>query len=484
MSRYCRLLHTVVAFGLGLFTVGPAWAVTPQDYATGRNLTINGGAALGVFTLPLDVMTAVKGDLAQVAVFNSQGNVVPYALRVPEAERRTEHSQTLPLFPILESDAPKSAAGATVAVTMQRDGTLARVYVADRQAPQEPERKAIVRYLVDASLVNGSIEELAFVIRPEAGANTDFTWTLELATGNSLDHLTHVTYSGTLAQLTHQGTSLNVGSIKTPGLRERYLSITWGGKSPGVIERVEAVVTGEQAVVVPQSTEVSATRLTLGEPSKPASGNVVTSRFALVYDAQAVLPLRSLELGLREANTLAKVDVYVSSEQPQGAATLGTLVFSGNVYRLSHNGAKFVSAPIALNRSGRYITVTANQAASEAQLGLSAEQAERWPRLTLLYSPTQALFVATGEPPFTLAYGSYQPSQAVSASELLAVNVSLNAEQIERDNVTAGESVVLGSPSAPQEPLPWQRIGLWSVLVVGVGVLVVMTRGLLRRVGS
>jgi hypothetical protein len=483
MSIKRRSFRALISATLALFTVNGALALTPQHYASGRQLTVQDGAALGVYTLPLDVLAAVNGDLAQVAVFNGQGDVVPYAFFVPVGEHRSVHTQSLPLFPIGRSP-DKPGATTTVAVTTQRDGSLARVYVAARNDAtpgafaDEAATNVVGRYLIDASSIKGSIEALSFVVRSRSGDPIDFTWTLDLAAGPSLDHLTDTTYTGTLAKLTHQGTSLEVASIKTPGLAAPYVAITWRDDAPGVIERVDATVTRERVAVVPQTKELAATRIALQEPAR-APINAATSPFVLLYDVQAVLPLETVQLRLNETNTLAQVQVHVSSEQPQGAA-LGALVYSGNVYRLSHDGALVESAPIAVSRSGRYITVTANQTASAAQLGLNADRAEAWPRLVLAYTPTQMVFVASGQAPFTLAYGSYQPSQALPPTELSAIGVSVDAARSKGDNVTAGESRRLGSPTAPREPWPWKSIGLWSVLIAGVVVLVVMTRNLLR----
>src|SRR5690606_1956260 len=118
---------------------------------------------------------------------------------------------------------------------------------------------------------------------------------------------------------------------------------------------------------------------------------------------------------------------------------------------------------VTLSGNQRFITIVPKQPTSETQLGLTSEQPEKWPRLRLTYAATQVLFLASGQPPFTLSFGSYEPSHASSPEQLLAVNVS-NATQLAQDNVTAGDTFVLGSLTAPQEPWPWKRIGLWSVL--------------------
>lgn len=483
MRGRSHLVVWVSALGLGASVAWHAHAATPQDYARGRQLEVPKGAALGVYTLPLDVLVAVQGDLSRTAIFNGRGEVVPFGFRIPEVEVHTVANRDLPLFPVGRSETGKAGAATAVEVTTQEDGTLTRVRVEQGSTAPRERKRTTERYLVDASTFKQPIESLTFTVRPHSGGDADFTWALRIVAGGSLDRLTRATYTGTLAHLNHQGTSLSVATIETPGLDEPYLAITWDGEAPGVIERIEARATTASRVEQARTTELSPSRaIWTGGASAPQ--NVGGGRrFGLVYDIQADLPLRRMQLDLRGSNAFANVDIFLSSKRPRDATQLGSLLFSGNVYRLTNNGATFDSPPVGVNASGRYVTVTARQPASEALLGLNEEAPEKWPRLTVEYAPAQALFVASGEPPFTLAYGSWQASQAQSASEILAVAGSVNAGNLERDNVTSGSEFVLGTPSAPQEPLPWKRIGLWAVLILGVGVLLAMTRGLVRRAG-
>lgn len=462
------------SFGL-VFASTNVQAVTPQDYEKGRHLTVQDGSALGIYTLPLDILAAIDGNLAELAVFNADGNLVTYTVRVPEAMERSTLTQTLPLFPLYVAG-PQQGRAATVEVATQSDGTLARVQVSAQSVPPTSTSR-IHRYLVDASAAKGAIEELSFVIRPHASPDANFTWPVRIAAGNSLDTLSPVAYSGTLARLSHQGTNLNVEALATPGLRERYLAITWDGEAPGEIERVEARVSAKGLGAALQTTYLEAQRVPWEEAAK--LGAVTEPRFALAYDARAVLPLRALQLELPEGNRVALVDVYTKA-QPPSTSDPGVLVFSGAVFRLLHQGGTVAHAPFDVATTARYVTVTTSQAASVAALGLIREQGP-FSRLEVTYAPTQVLFVASGAAPFTLAYGTYQPSHAVSPSELGLLGANLNAPPSARDNVVVGEPFTLGSKVRPPEPWPWKRIGLWSVLLVGLGVLAVMTRGLVRR---
>ena len=78
-----RLLAIVILVGLPSVAAEP---LQPQDFVHGRTLTLTDGAALGAYTLPTEVITAVHGDTSRIAVFNAQGEVVPFAVRLHSAD--------------------------------------------------------------------------------------------------------------------------------------------------------------------------------------------------------------------------------------------------------------------------------------------------------------------------------------------------------------------------------------------------------------
>lgn len=105
------------------------------------------------------------------------------------------------------------------------------------------------------------------------------------------------------------------------------------------------------------------------------------------------------------------------------------------------------------------------------------------PMVELGWLPHELLFVARGEGPFVLAYGSARLVEAKlnnSAPGLLTQFTKDNEETLIKEAVLLPK-VVLGGTDvlAPEPPpLPWRKWMLWGVLVLGVGFVAIMALNL------
>ena len=111
--------------------------------------------------------------------------------------------------------------------------------------------------------------------------------------------------------------------------------------------------------------------------------------------------------------------------------------------------------------------------------------AERIAGLELGYRPARVRFLTQGAGPYTIAFGSrrLEVPPATACDGLLAdVSAKERARLISEGY--AGELRVLGG-DATFKPLPKQTplrlVVLWSVLIVGVGLLIAMALCLLKR---
>ena len=109
---------------------------------------------------------------------------------------------------------------------------------------------------------------------------------------------------------------------------------------------------------------------------------------------------------------------------------------------------------------------------------------DRPPAVELRARAEELAFLAQGEGPWQLYAGGRQASRTVPVARLLEEAVSRlgpawqwpRVQLLDRQEA-AGEAALL----EPPEPLPWQRILLWGILVAGAIVLVTMAARLLRR---
>jgi hypothetical protein len=149
-----------------------------------------------------------------------------------------------------------------------------------------------------------------------------------------------------------------------------------------------------------------------------------------------------------------------------------------SMVRIDVDNTPLTSAPqgvsISMDRHWR-LTVDA----SDSTIGRAV------PQLAVGYRPHDLFFVARGNGPFTLAFGS-------AAVKPLKVNVAAlfdgigrhRENSLERWVMPQGPPLVLGGPqrlSTLPTPLPMRRIVLWSVLLAGVRVVAAMAWRLARR---
>jgi hypothetical protein len=106
--------------------------------------------------------------------------------------------------------------------------------------------------------------------------------------------------------------------------------------------------------------------------------------------------------------------------------------------------------------------------------------------LELGYRPARLRFLAQGSSPFTLAYGSRRAEIApANGCDALLADVGANERAKLVSEGVVGPARSLGGEDAlrpvPRET-PARLVVLWSVLIIGVGVLVAMALALLKRV--
>ena len=100
-------------------------------------------------------------------------------------------------------------------------------------------------------------------------------------------------------------------------------------------------------------------------------------------------------------------------------------------------------------------------------------------KIEMGWTPSTLIFVARGQPPFTLAYGNkIIQSAAQSEADLL---ITPN-QQIARASVAS--AVLNPNPSAQSDPAQQKKWLLWGALLAAVGVLAVMARSLMGQLKS
>jgi hypothetical protein len=98
---------------------------------------------------------------------------------------------------------------------------------------------------------------------------------------------------------------------------------------------------------------------------------------------------------------------------------------------------------------------------------------------------TELVFLARGEQPYILAVGKRDARSAqLPLATLMPGLQDENIDQLPQAKLTWTDAETIRMTQSPAKPSQWdwKRIGLWSVLLLGVGLLVLMAWRLLRTV--
>lgn len=444
-------MKTLFAFFCAAFlgAAGSAAAApVPGDFAYGMELAITGSSPLGAVTLPDAVYRGVtRGDLADLRVFNASGEAVPHQLRRIEAAPVAAALRVLPLFPVYGSPAQKQ--GLFLEIRTDDAGAIAEVRTAAEAADLR-----VLGYLLDASRLEAPVAALELDWPPSAQAGVT---PVRVEGSDDLEHWRQLGEASVVG-LRYGGHDLRRSAIPLEAVRTRYLRLVFPG--------------------APQALPLTAVSARLaGAPAEPprrwaSAGDTVQPQppGEFILDVGGRMPVDRARVQLSEANTLVQVRLFSRATEQVPWQPRQT----GLAYRLRADGEELTGPDLEFPPvSDRYWLLRV-----EGGLGSAV------PRLELGWLPHRLLFLARGEGPFTLAYGSARLAPAdVVDGELLA-HLTKEQRRLAVATAVAGAPRVLGGEAMlrpPAPPLPWKKWLLWSTLLLGVALMAAMAVRLYRQ---
>jgi len=224
-------------------------------------------------------------------------------------------------------------------------------------------------------------------------------------------------------------------------------------------------------------------RIDVARQWETVSGRLVADKTGdYAFDMQGVFPADRVRFELPQANTVVQVELFsrARNDAPWRPVTRGT------AYRLRRDGAEVSSPDFAMSENAdRYWLLRVDQKGG----GLGTGE----PKLLLGWVPNEIVWVARGNPPFTLAYGSRDAKPSAYTIESLIPGYRRDAdldaklastEQSSAASVKAVEAdapAVLGGQRALEERIDVKRWTLWAALVLGVALLGWMAWRLLKQ---
>ena len=420
---------------------------SPTDFTTQVPLAVSGNGPWYRLELPLAVqLGARQADLSDVRVFNAAGEPQAYALsRQPAQRSESRNVVQVKWFPLYADDTREALPDVVMKTTT--DGTLVEV------RPPKSGQQVLRGWVLDASAIKAPLQQLSLDWSRERDGFQRFS----IEASDDLQHW-QPWGDGQVARLSFADERVEQHDVSLPGQSARYLRLVWQGQEAPQL--TSAKLTGATSSNLPAplvwSQPLAGSRLKAGEYS---------------WQLPTGLNVERLRVELKQPNTLAPVTLSGRREANQPWQPLN----SGVLYRLTQNGQDVVQDELQL--SGQTVAELKLQV-DERGGGLGVDA----PALSFAVRATQLVFLARGEPPFTLALGNGSVNAANLPLSTLIPDYSAERLKSLGKAEVAGE-VVVKQPAGAASPAVggnWNKLGLWAVLLLGVAALGAMAYSLLR----
>ncbi|KPA92371.1 Protein of unknown function (DUF3999) [Pseudomonas asplenii] len=425
----------------------------PADFSTIVPLALSGEGPWYRLELPLTLQAqARQAELNDVRVFNSAGEPQAYALLQEQAQSSQQRSQTdVKWFPLYSSaDAPQAAP--SVRVQSTTSGTLVEVTPSSQLEAGE---EVLRGWLLDASAIKAPLQQLVLDWTSERDGFQRFS----IEASDDLQHW-QPWGEGQVARLSFADERIEQREVSLPGQSARYLRLLW--RSPQSAPVLNA------AQLVSSTSSLSASPLAW---SQPLAGSTAKSG-EYTWTLPTAMNLEQVRIELAQPNSLAPVSLYGRRSGNEAWQTLG----SGLLYRLTQGGQDVLQDTLELSGYG---VAQLKLVVDERGGGLGAKA----PALSYAVRPTQLVFLARGNAPFSLALGNATVGAAnLPLSTLIPDYSPQRLAGVGKATAGAAQAAAPQAPAVAAAPTTdWKKIGLWAVLLLGVAALGGMAFSLLRK---
>jgi hypothetical protein len=415
--------------------------LTSDDFAYGLDAVTTGDAAGYRAPVPLIVYQKVlRPDLADVRVFNGRGRVVPHSLERPVSVTTVQGALTpLPLFPVRGNT---SKALDSVRITIESGGTRLNAQAAAGDAAAS----AITSYVLDGRALGAPVAAFELTWPDDA---PDFAGRLRVESSEDLGNWYPVADAAPIANLRAGQTRLIERRVELAGVRAKFWRLSWNGAAaPFDILSVMAEPARDRVDVARESFAVPGR----GVANKPGE---------FEFDLGARPPVDRVNLELPERNTIVGVALF---SRAATTAPWRPVIRSG-FYRLRSSDS------IAEDRTNGALTIPLNTdrywlaRLDDTAGGLG----DGVPSLRVGWLPHELVFLARGDAPYTLAFGSGAARATATSLRSIPSGATILRASFGEARTLGGESRL--QPVVAGKGFPVKSAVLWGTLVLGVLLL-------------
>ncbi len=425
-----------------------------EDYAKGIELITETRSPIYQLLLPEQVYRNItRTDLNDIRIFNHAHEQVPHIIR-QQKDNTESISETLevPFFPLPFNE--DTLLENNLDVTVTSEGKVVRVQTT---SDVEEQNNIAKYYLIDVSHIDYSIDSIDFKI---GGNNKGYAKNIKLESSNDLNNWSPLVRNASLTELEYGNYTLNKKRVEMPNKKIKYIRFSWLDDAEELF--IDSIKANFSKNNIRSNKKIWAN-------AKLKNHDVEQNTYE--FDVGGIFNIEQINVELPEDNTL--IDVIIQSRQNKDSKW--SYQYQGVFYKLNVNDTEVTREPVNINLSKhRYWRVKLLSTDGIGKLE---------PNFRFSWRANELYFLARGEGPFLLAYGNAHASISDQKSSKLLKILDKNNRGEMIETAFTGQEIILKGDSALkiEKELPWQRILLWLVLIIGVLVIAIMAFRLIKQ---
>lgn len=424
---------------------------TMQEFYAGSDIIVKEDKPLQQALIPYHAYEKVKSqNLNDIRVFNASGGLVPH--RITTQKQDSQINTKILSFAKLTSNAD----GLENLIEKYKSSGV-DISLSLRAMDTDTSSSKVDVYIGEIGELEGIGTHLKLDWMLDHGVSTFFSADIEIT--DDFKNWQSVAKGVNLAQLKTNEAIVKHNQIKLTHFGMKFYRLSIHGERRPIVKNIELLVSQQQ------ETPYSITEDIIGKHDE--SNKQIT-----YYTQPTKIIKKQLNVQIPENNVMAECRIYSRDTDENN----WTLRGSDTVYKITNNGETLKNEKIVLrassDREWKLEVITR---------GSGFEQQP--PVINFMWQPHALTFVARGDSPFVLAYGS-----AAYASKSVSQNTFFNTESNDEDQLIAQASIsknmkILGGEDALKEDLvkvtPKNMI-LWGVLILGSLLLLFMAFSMLK----